>query len=407
MTKNLHSNHGGNILSYEKDLYDNVINADAGNFNFQKLKIIDFSASINPFGLSKNAVKIIKNYKLIKIFVENYPESYSEALTATLSVYHNVGKGSLFLGAGATDLIFNIAQVIRPKTVIIVEPSFLEYERAAKSVKSSLIRINTYSGDNFKLSGKSYLNLLKNIEKANKNDLVFIASPSNPAGIITPFDNIKEILNLLKKRGAFLVLDESFMDFCERFSAKGMIDEYNNLIIVRSLTKFFAMPGERLGYIIANNKTIKKFSKDIIPWKITGLGTAIAISSLNSKDYIANILQKLKKIKYNLHSKLRDLGAFEVIRGEANFFLMRIKLRGFNALDLKNYLVKSGILIRYCGNYHGLNDKYFRIAVRKKSENDYLISKLKELVKSGYSHPDIQYIYAKYRRPDSETGPLS
>ncbi len=382
LAKNILSNHGGNILSYEKDLYDSIINTDnADDFNFQKLKIIDFSASINPFGLNKNAIKIIRNSRLIKIFVENYPESCSETLIDALSVYHNISKNLLFPGAGATDLIFNIAQVIRPKTVIIVEPSFLEYERAAISVKSSLIHINTYLINNFKLSGKSYLNLLKNIKKINKNDLVFIASPSNPTGIITTFDNIKEILNLLKKKGAFLVLDESFMDFCEKFSAKYMIDEYDNLIIIRSLTKFFAMPGERLGYIIADNKIIKKFSKNIIPWKITNLGTAIAISSLNSKDYITNMLQKLKKIKYNLHNKLKTLDVFEIIQGEANFFLMRIKSKEFNALDLKNYLLKSGILIRYCGNYHGLDDKYFRIAVRKKFENDYLIKKLKEFLK--------------------------
>ena len=380
LTKNLYSCHGGNILSYTKDLYAGINNA--GGFNPSRLKIIDFSAGINPFGLSKNAVKIIKNYRLTKFFVENYPESYPETLTDTLSIYHNISKDLLFPGAGATDLIFNITQVIKPETVLIVEPSFYEYERAAISVKSSLIHINTYPADNFRLLKKSYLNLLKNIEKLNKNDMVFLASPSNPAGAVTPLDSIKEILNLLKKKDAFLVLDESFMDFCEKFSTKRLTREYNNLIIIRSLTKFFAMPGERLGYIIANNEIIDKFSGNIIPWKITGLGTAIAISSLNDGDYIINTAQKLENIKYNLHGRLKALSAFEIIPGEANFFLIRIKSKKFNGLDLKNYLLKSGILIRYCGNYHGLDDKYFRIAVRKKFENDYLIGKLKEFARS-------------------------
>lgn len=380
LTKNLYSCHGGNILSYTKDLYGGINND--GSFNPSRLKIIDFSAGINPFGLSKNAVKIIKNYRLTKFFVENYPESYPETLTDALSIYHNISKDLLFPGAGATDLIFNITQVIKPETVLIVEPSFYEYERAAISVKSSLIHINTYPADNFRLLKKSYLNLLKNIEKLNKNDMVFLASPSNPAGAVTPLDSIKEILNLLKKKDAFLVLDESFMDFCEKFSAKRLTREYNNLIIIRSLTKFFAMPGERLGYIIANNEIIDKFSGNIIPWKITGLGTAIAISSLNDGDYIINTAQKLENIKYNLHGRLKALNAFEIIPCEANFFLIRIKSKKFNGLDLKNYLLKSGILIRYCGNYHGLDDKYFRIAVRKKFENDYLIGKLKEFARS-------------------------
>lgn len=380
LTKNIPSEHGGNILSYEKDLYGSIVNADG--FNFLKPKIIDFSASINPLGLSKNAVKIIKNHGLIKFFVENYPEAYSETLLEAISNYHNVGMRSIFLGAGATDLIFNITQIIRPETVLIVEPSFLEYERAAISVKSSLIHINTYPVDNFKLSGKSYLNLLENIGAISKNDLVFIASPSNPAGVAAPLGNIKEILNLLKNNGAFLVLDESFMDFCEKFSAKRLAVEYNNLIIIRSLTKFFAMPGQRLGYIIANNEIINKFSGNIIPWKITNLGAAIAISSLNDNEYIANTLQKLEELKLNFYNKLKVIDEFKIIPGEANYFLIRIKSKEFNALDLKSYLLESGILIRYCGNFHGLDDKYFRIAIRKKTENDYLIKKLKEFTQS-------------------------
>lgn len=370
--------HGGNVLSYEKAVYEGIV--DSVGFSFSPPKIIDFSAGINPFGLSKNAVKIIKNYRLVKFFTENYPEVYNETLISTISAYHNIAKEYIFLGAGATDLIFNAAQLFRPKTVIIAEPSFLEYERAAAAVKSAIFHINTEHTEQFNLSGTSYESLLRDIETVTENDLVFIANPSNPAGAITSLQNIKRILAVLRGAGAFLILDESFIDFCEEFSAKELVTEHDNLIIIRSLTKFFAMPGQRLGYIIANDKIIQKFSEYIMPWKITNLAAVIADISLKDKEYIANTRLKLKKIKANLLKGLKIIEELEVIPGKANYFLIKIKSKRFNGLDLKDYLLKSGILIRYCGNYRGLNVQYFRIAVKNRRENNFLMQKLKEFI---------------------------
>jgi len=248
------------------------------------------------------------------------------------------------------------------------------------AVKSSLVHVKTYPFNNFKVSGTSYVNLLKNIEEMNENSFIFLASPSNPAGTITSLHNIEAILNKSKKRGVFLILDESFMDFCEEFSAKHLIGKYDNLIIIRSLTKFFAMPGQRIGYVIANNKIIRMFSEYIIPWKITNIGMAIAITSLNDKGGMAVTLQKLKKLKSNFYNKLKTIDELTVIPSAANYFLIKIKSKNFTGTDLKNYLLKVGILIRCCKNYRGLNNQYFRVAVKKQLENKYLIEKIKEFI---------------------------
>ena len=138
------------------------------------------------------------------------------------------------------------------------------------------------------------------------------------------------------------------------------------------------MPGQRLGYIFANPKIIIKFAGASAPWKVTSLAAEIASASLKDKDYILKSHNLLSKFKKDFRDKLKKLKSFEIIPGAANFFLIKIKNVGFNAGDLKNYLLKYGILIRYCGGYRGLDGKYFRIAVRKKSDNDYLIQKLKE-----------------------------
>ena len=360
------SSHGGNILQYG-----------------YKSGIIDFSANINPTGLSKKAVKILKDLGRLKYFTENYPEILPESFIQALSDYHGIDKKYIFPGAGASDLIFNIVDILNPNNIIIVEPSFSEYERAAvqRAGKSKIIHINTYFSENFELKGKSLSKLLENIKKLDKNDLIFIASPSNPAGAVTSADTVTEILKRIKTKNAFLILDESFMDFCEEFSSKPFIgsgEKFDNLIIIRSMTKFFAMPGQRLGYIFANNKIITKFACSLPPWKVSSLAAEIASASLKDKDYILKSRNLLYELKKSLNEKLKKLKNFEIIPGAANFFLIKIKKCGFNAEDLKNYLLKSGILIRYCGDYRGLDGKYFRIAVRKKSDNDYLIRKLKD-----------------------------
>ncbi len=353
-----------------------------------KSGIIDFSANINPIGLSKKAAKIFKYPGRLKYFTENYPEIYPESFIKNLSDYHSADKKCIFPGAGAADLLFNTVCMLNPNKIIIVEPSFLEYERAAslRTKKSDIIHINTYFSDNFELKGKSLSNLLENIKKLDKNDLIFIATPSNPAGAVTPLNTIIKILGLAKTKKAFLVLDESFMDFCEEFSSKTLIADggrFDNLIIIRSMTKFFAMPGQRLGYILASHKIIKKFAEYSAPWKITSLASEIASESLKDRDYITKSRILLNGLKNNLLTELKKLKFLEIIPGKANFFLIKIKTASpetFNALDLKNSLHESGILIRYCGYYRGLDDKYFRIAVRKKYENDFLIKKLKEII---------------------------
>jgi threonine-phosphate decarboxylase len=354
--------HGGNILNY--------------GYNSG---VIDFSANINPIGLSKKAVKILKDFERLKFFTENYPEIYPDSFTNDISDYHNIDKRFIFPGAGASDLIFGISNILKPEKAIIVQPSFSEYERALLISRTNLIHINTHFSENFELKGKSLSKFLDNIKKLGKNDIAFLANPSNPAGALTPANTVTEILKHIKSSKAFLVIDESFMDFCEENSSKYISENFENLIIIRSMTKFFAMPGQRLGYIFANNKIIKKFAESAIPWRIASIGSAVASASLGDRNYVLKTINSLNCLKKGMAAKLSCLKDFHVVPSAANFFLIKIKSKDFNAIDLRKRLLKSGILIRCCGNYRGLGDKYFRIAVRKKHENDYLAAELARL----------------------------
>ncbi len=368
-------------------------------FNETKQKI-DFSANINPLGLSKNALCILKNTKLLKFLIENYPEVYPERLINKLSDYHYVQSGNICIGAGATNLIYKILSVFKPENALIAEPSFSEYERACRAFKINTVHQCTLLEDGFKLINGSLTEFIDKIKNLNECDLIFIASPSNPAGKITPVNIVIEILKICRKKNIYLILDESFMDFKEECSSKHIIEQFDNLIILRSMTKFFALPGERLGYIVSSEKNILKMSKNNAPWSIGGLASALAVSSLSDTGYIENSVKYINKLKNELYNDIMKLKIFEIIQGEANFLLLKINTAYHpnnnnnnnhhqhqhqlsSALTIKDYLFNKGILIRYAGNYRCLDGSFFRIAVKTRKDNKILISELKKYIESN------------------------
>ncbi len=412
--------HGGNLF---KEFNKNDNEYDILNFFNEAKKKIDFSANINPLGLSKNALYILKNTKLLKFLIENYPEVYPERLTNKLCDYHYVHNANIAISTGATNLIYRILSVFKPENALIAEPSFAEYKRACRVLKINTVHQCTCFEEEFKLINNNLAEFIDKIKNLRENDFIFIASPSNPAGIITPVGIIKEILKLCRYKNIYLILDESFMDFKEEYSSKHLIEEFDNLIVLRSMTKFFAIPGERLGYILSCKKNIVKIINTAVPWEISGLASALAISSLSDKKYITDTIQCVNKLKKEMYNDLLKFKVFKIIYGEANFLLIKIKTennsnnyqsRNYNyynqinygyhnnyysnnivntinsetyqnisgsALNLKNYLLNSDILIRYAGNYNCLDDSFFRIAIKKRKENKILIDKLKKYVK--------------------------
>ncbi|ABR33449.1 threonine-phosphate decarboxylase CobD [Clostridium beijerinckii] len=348
--------HGGNAKEISRE----------NKINYKD--IIDFSANINPLGMSSSVKDaIIEGIDEI----EKYPDITYFELKDSIEKFENVSKENLILGNGAAEVLFNAVRGVNPKNSLILAPTFSEYEEAAKAINSNIIYYNLKEENDFNIREDILHDINENL------DLVFICNPNNPTGVITEIDLLKRILNKAERNNVRVIIDESFLDFREEsFSMIPYIDEYKNLIIIKSLTKFFALPGIRIGYAICSDLTLKEKIETTSPaWNINILAEIATKAALNEKNYIKKSIEFIDHEKKYLYNEIREIDGIKVFEPSVNFILLKTLIK----IDLKKELLKNNILIRSCSNYVGLDNRYYRIAVRSHEENYKLIKIMKNI----------------------------
>jgi len=348
--------HGGNAKEISRE---NKIKYD---------EIIDFSANINPLGMPSSVRRaIIEGLDEI----EKYPDITYFELKCTISEFENINKENLILGNGAADVIFNVVRGINPKNTLILAPTFSEYEEATRAINGNIIYYKLKEENNFYIQEDilDYIN--------NDLDLIFICNPNNPTGVITKADLLKKIIIKAKENHVMVLIDESFLDFIgENLSMISHIDEYKNLIIIKSLTKFFALPGIRIGYGVCSNVALKEKIEKISPaWNINVLAEIATKIGLRDENYITKSISFIKEEKKYLYDELKQINGLKVYEPNVNFILLKTLIK----INLKNELLKNNILIRSCSNYEGLDSNYYRIAVRTHKENIILVKNMRNI----------------------------
>ena len=325
-------------------------------------KIIDFSANINPLGMPESVKKaIIENLSE----AEKYPDITYYELKSVISEFENITSNNLILGNGAAEVLFNVVRGINPKNSLILAPTFSEYEEAVKAINGNIIYYKLKEENQFRIQ-KDILNYI------NRDlNLLFICNPNNPTGVITEKELILKILDNAEKKNVIVLIDESFLDFIkDDFSMIGYISKYENLIIIKSLTKFFALPGIRIGYGISGNiELIKKFESISPAWNINIFAEIATKAGLKDEKYIINSIKYVDDVKDYLYGELKKINKLKVYEPSVNFIL----LQTLTKINLQEELLKYNILIRSCSNYNGLNNNYYRVAVRSHQENFILI----------------------------------
>ena len=349
--------HGGNIFAVARSL------------GIPPEQIVDFSASINPLGMAPG-VPVALAGCLDRLL--HYPDKGATELKEHLASYHGVGTGQIAVANGSTELIHLIPRVVTGRRALIVAPAFAEYAQALERSGWQIDYFTLQSEDGFALS----LPALQ--EKLGAGyDLLFVCNPGNPTGALLPGSDVEEIISLCRQSGTFLVLDEAFIDFCEEESAKDLVSSSGHALLLRSMTKFFAIPGLRLGYAIGAEETIDTLASLQDPWSVNTAAQVAGIASLRDADYCLRTRLYVDEERDRLAAGLSEL-PFKVFPARANYLLVEIR-NGLTAAQLRSRLSAKGTLIRDCSNFQGLDERFFRVAVRLRAENDMLLAQLSEI----------------------------
>lgn len=321
---------------------------------------LDFSANINPRGLSEKIRQtLMKNFE----GVVNYPDSDATELKTAISQRYKISEENLILLNGAAEFFYLYCNVFRPKKILIPVPSFSEYERAARAGGAEVEFFLTHAEENFKLDTEKLL-------KQNA-DCIMIGRPNNPTGNLI---SIEEILKLAEKFS--VVVDESFIDFLPIESARNFLSE--KIFVVQSLTKIFAIPGLRLGFALAEKDFAEKlnFSKDV--WNVNFLAQKAGAAALSDEKYLQDTRIWLEGEKKYFVEKLSEL-PIKIFPPSVNFILIRLESKELAAVVLKKLRDKK-ILVRNCANFVGLDERYLRLAIRTRAENNLLLKALREIL---------------------------
>ena len=326
---------------------------------------IDYSSSINPLGTPSRAIAAIQ--KSVRRLASTYPDPECRELKSSLSHYLHIDPEWLSVGNGAMEIIYWFAQTFAKNRVVIPVPTFCEYElashRAGAEVDFILMR-------DFELDADSI------VEKARGADAVFLCNPNNPTGTLAT----KQVMKIIEgvESPTKVLLDECFIELVDNPGANTMIDrarEFDNLVILRSLTKSFGLAGLRIGYSVCNPALALKLSANKIPWNVNGLAQAAGVAALKDSGHIAKARALVKKERKLLQANIGKLGSFSPLRSDANYFMIDLHHR--DSTQFMNMMLnKTGLLVRDCSTFTGMDTHHIRVAVKTGKENLLLLRAL-------------------------------
>lgn len=333
---------------------------------YRHQNVTDFSVNSNPLGPPEAVIEALREGAGQ---IQHYPDVECEKLREAIGAFEQVPPEEILCGNGAAELFFAAVFAESPRRGLLTAPAFAEYERALQAVGAKSEFYPLREEAQFQV-GEDFLEWI-----TPKTDLVFLCSPNNPTGQPIKRSLIRKVLEKCEACGARLILDECFLDFLEAPKEYEVLEfkkDHPQILVVKAFTKTFAMPGVRLGYGISGDREfLERMGAMLQPWNVSLLAQAGGVAALkNAEAYLAKTRQMVAHEREYLRKNLADLG-FQVYGSQANYLFFR------GREGLYREALEAGFLIRDCGNYRGLAPGYYRIAVRKRAENERLIEWLR------------------------------
>ncbi len=323
--------------------------------------VSDFSSNVL---YNAESEKIINHLKENLAKIKNYPDPDADNFKKEISEFHNLKSEKVLITNGSIEAIYMIAQCFSGQKSATIYPCFSEYEDACWLHKHKL---TFYKNDGYWYKRKF------------TEDFVWFANPNNPDGKVLAVEDLEIMLK--DNSNTIFIIDEAYGELSKKFiSSIFLLKKYKNVIILKSFTKCFAVPGIRLGYILASEVLINKILKYKIPWAVNSMAIEAGLFIVDNFIDIKPDINLIYKESVSFQKEIDRLENYSVILTDSNYFL--VKMTEGNSIKLKEYLaVKHGILIRDASNFRGLNNKHFRLSLQSYKENMNLVtilSKYKE-----------------------------
>lgn len=327
---------------------------------------LDYSANCNPLGTPENVIAAAKE---ALDHVQDYPQVGYEPLRKAIAEYEGVLPEHVICGNGAAEIIYTLCQAVKPKKALLPAPTFAEYEQALTGAGCEVEYFYLKEEEDFLLQ-ESF------IEKLNKDlDIVFLCNPNNPTGALIDREFLFRVLRNCRDLGILLVVDECFLDFVkapEKYTLKAQLSRYHNLFLLKAFTKRYAMAGIRLGYgLTENQELLEKMAGCVQPWNLSVIAQAAGLAALEAGDQAEQGRQIVFEEVPYLENYMKELD-LKVWPTAANYIFFK------GPKGLVETMIRHGILIRDCGNYTGLSEGFYRVAVRTHEENKKMTAALRD-----------------------------
>lgn len=329
---------------------------------------LDFSANVSPLGLPAGVAAAITNALPT---ADRYPDPLCRELRAALAGAEGVPADWILCGNGAADLIFRLALAVHPRRALLPAPTFAEYEAALQTVGCAVQRVFLREENEFAVT-EEFIDAV-----TPETDIVFLCQPNNPTGQVTPPALVERLVRRCAECGAVLVVDECFLDFLpdrDAWTAKQLLRDAPQLVILKAFTKLYAMAGVRLGYALCGDAALlEKMRGAGQPWAVSSLAQAAGLAALQETAYADAVRALIAEQRPRMAAGLRALG-LRVMDGQANYLLFRA------TPDFGEKLRRRGAVVRSCANYPGLDAAWYRTAVRTAEENTRLLQIMGEIL---------------------------
>ena len=327
--------------------------------------VVDFSASLNPLGMP---VQVIRALKVQAASFEAYPDPLCRDLVAALADREEVAPSRIVVTAGASDAFSRIAEVVKPHKVLVCSPCYSGYEQALRPTWPRVVHHSLVARENFDVTER----ILDYIEP--DIDALFICTPNNPTGRTISRELLCKILRTAERWNTYVVVDECYIDFTDEHSCVSLLERYPNLIVVKAFTKTYAMAGFRLGYCLFGRDDLAQSIREAgDPWAVSSPAQVGGLAALDVPGYLDLTREYVAEQRTVLEDGLRSLGML-VVPSAANFILFQSPVALYDAL------LERGFMIRRCANFRGLDNMWYRVAVRTRDQNAGLLKAMRDVV---------------------------